>query len=110
MGDTDTVRTAAEGSAHEGEGPGIHADSGIPAGLLAGLVVVLLAAAGIVARYYVTSLYWVSFFVAHRQARITRGEMFAYIGVPNAVWVFMPAFGLYVSIRLILEGSYGVLG
>ena len=250
MGDTDIDHTAAEGSAHEGEGPGINAGPGIPAGLLAGLVVVLLAAAGIVARYrihgdvngihclfsvffslnllicyweaclllrrdyiekrvvywrrrqretgrapaleflstrvppgrilsptvwadawatystidpayadrrsfgftadigngfvtpiptlilyaayttgfvpavlagllgamlfwqwvYVTSLYWVSFFVAHRQARITRGEMFAYIGVPNAVWVFIPAFGLYVSIRLILEGNYGVLG
>lgn len=59
---------------------------------------------------YVTSLYWVSYFVAHRQARIRRGELFAYIAVPNAVWVLIPAFGLYVSIRLILEGNYGVLG
>lgn len=59
---------------------------------------------------YVTSLYWVSFIVAHRQAQITRGEMFIYIAVPNAVWVLIPAFGLYVSLRLILEGNYGVLG
>ena len=59
---------------------------------------------------YVSSLYWVSFFVAGRQRHITRGELHTYVVAPNAVWVFIPAFGLYVSARLILEGNYGVLG
>ena len=77
----------------------------VPA-VLAGIVGVMLFWQWV----YVTSLYWVSFIVAHRQAHITRGELFTYIAVPNAVWVLIPAFGLYVSIRLIVEGNYGVLG
>ena len=59
---------------------------------------------------YVSSLYWVSFFVAGRQAHVSRGDLYRYVVVPNAVWVFVPAFGLYVSVRLILDGNYGVLG
>ena len=59
---------------------------------------------------YVSSLYWVSFFVAGRQALITKGEFLVYVGAPNAFWVLCPAFGLYVSVRLILDGNYSVLG
>ena len=59
---------------------------------------------------YVSSLYWVSFFVAGRQRHITKGELYTYVVAPNAVWVFIPAFGLYVSVRLILDGNYAVLG
>ena len=59
---------------------------------------------------YVSSMYWVSFFVAGRQAHVSRGELYRYVVAPNAVWVFVPAFGLYVSVRLILDGNYGVLG
>ena len=36
---------------------------------------------------YVTSVYWVSFFVARWQGRITRGEMYTYIGAMHAPWV-----------------------
>ena len=59
---------------------------------------------------YLSSLYWVSFFVAGSHTRITRGELYAYLVGPNAIWVFIPMFGLYVSVRLILDGSYSVLG
>lgn len=59
---------------------------------------------------YVSSLYWVSFFVAGRQKHITTGELYTYVVTLNAVWVLVPAFGLYVSLRLILDGNYGVLG
>ena len=59
---------------------------------------------------YVSSLYWVSFFVAGKQGHLTTRELFVYVLGLNAVWVFIPMFGLYVSIRLILDGSYGVLG
>ena len=55
-------------------------------------------------------MYWVSFFVAERQTRITRGELYTYVVALNAFWVLIPAFGLYVSVRLILDGNYGVLG
>lgn len=59
---------------------------------------------------YVSSLYWVSFFVAQRQGHVTRRELYTYIFALNAVWVLVPAFGLYVSVRLILDGNYGLLG
>ena len=59
---------------------------------------------------YVTSVYWVSFFVAKRQSLITRNEMYTYIGAMNAPWVLCALLGLYVSVRLILDGNYGVLG
>ena len=59
---------------------------------------------------YVSSLYWVSFFVAGSRAHITRGEFYIYVGATNAFWVICPLLGLYVSVRLILDGAYGVLG
>ena len=59
---------------------------------------------------YVTSVYWASFFVAGRHRRISRGDLYAYIGAMNAPWVLFALLGLYVSVRLILDGSYGVLG
>ena len=59
---------------------------------------------------YVTSVYWVSFFVAGRQRQITRGELYTYIGAMNAPWVLFALLAWYVSLRLILDGNYGVLG
>ena len=59
---------------------------------------------------YVSSLYWVSYFVAGRQAHVARREVYIYVGVLNAAWVLFGVFGLYVSICIILEGDYGVLG
>ncbi len=59
---------------------------------------------------YMTSVYLVSFFVANRQARISRGELYTYILAMNAPWILCPLLGLYVSVRLILDGDYSVLG
>ncbi len=59
---------------------------------------------------YMTSVYLVSFFVANRQTRISRGELYVYILAMNSPWVLCPLLGLYVSIRLILDGDYSVLG
>lgn len=59
---------------------------------------------------YVTSVYWVSFFVAKRQSHISLGEVYFFILTLNAYWVLSALLGLYVSIRLIVDGNYGVLG
>ncbi len=59
---------------------------------------------------YVTSVYLVSFFVVKRHVHITRGEMYGYILAMNSPWVLFALLGLYVSVRLILDGNYGVLG
>lgn len=59
---------------------------------------------------YVSSLYWVSFLVSGHQHRLGRREMYAYVFWPNAAWILFPLLGLYVSVRLIIDGHYGVLG
>ena len=59
---------------------------------------------------YASSLYLVSFFVAGRQTELTRVQLFASLLLPNAFWVLVPMLGLYLSVRLILDGNYAVLG
>ena len=59
---------------------------------------------------YVSSLYWVSFLITGRQHRISKRDVYVYVFSPNAVWIAFPILGLYVSARLIIDGSYGILG
>ena len=59
---------------------------------------------------YATSVYLASFFVARRHIHLTRGEIYGYILAMNSPWVLCALVGLYVSVRLILDGDYGVLG
>jgi len=59
---------------------------------------------------YATSLYCVSFFVAERQTRISRLETFTFIIGINSFWVLCALLGLYVSVRLIMDGNYSILG
>ena len=59
---------------------------------------------------YATSVYLVSFFVAGRQRLIGKRDVYIYIWALNCPWVLFPLLGLYVSIRLIVDGDYGVLG
>lgn len=59
---------------------------------------------------YASSLYLVSFFVGRKRNLITARELYVYILSLNAVWILIPIVGLYLSIRLILDGDYSVLG
>lgn len=59
---------------------------------------------------YGASVYLVSFFVAGRQARISRRELYTWILTPNSPWMAGGLLGVYVSIRLITDGDYRVLG
>ena len=59
---------------------------------------------------YGASVYLISFFVAGRQRRISRQELYTYIVAPNSPWMAGGLLGLYVSIRLITDGDYSVLG
>ncbi len=59
---------------------------------------------------YGTALYWVSFFLAKRHTRLGRRDICIYIWALNSPWMLFALLGLYVSIRLIADGSYGVLG
>ncbi|MXW92670.1 MAG: hypothetical protein F4114_00590 [Rhodospirillaceae bacterium] len=60
--------------------------------------------------WYATLVYWIGFFGAGRQSRIGRKDRYIYIWAPNTPWVLFSLLGLYVSIRLIVDGDYGVLG
>ena len=59
---------------------------------------------------YVTSVYITSFFITGRHRLIDRKEILIYIWVPNLFWILLPIYGFYVSVRLILDGSYVALG
>ena len=59
---------------------------------------------------YMTSVYWTSFFVAKRHVNIPRRDLYLYILGTNAPWFLCPLLGLFVSIRLILDGNYSMLG
>ena len=59
---------------------------------------------------YATAAYWCSFFLAKRQERISRRDLYIYIWALNAPWFLFALLGLYVSIDLIVNGDYGVLG
>ncbi len=59
---------------------------------------------------YGASVYLISFFVAGRQRRISRQELYTYIVAPNSPWMAGGLLGVYVSIRLITDGDYSVLG
>lgn len=59
---------------------------------------------------YMTSVYWTSFFVAKRHHEISKRDLFLYILGTNAPWFLCPLLGLVVSVRLIVDGNYSVLG
>ncbi|MCY3557124.1 MAG: hypothetical protein OXH13_00570 [Chloroflexi bacterium] len=59
---------------------------------------------------YASSLYLVSFFVGQKRQLLTARDFYIYLLGPNAVWILIPIVGIYVSIRLILDGDYAVLG
>lgn len=77
------------------------------------LPVLFAGVLGVIVFWQITNgalVYWVSFFVAHRQSRISRGELYVYIGATNAFWVLGGLLAVYVSIRLLVDGDYRVLG
>ena len=58
---------------------------------------------------YSASVYWLSFFVSGGHRHISRSDVVAYVWLPNAPWVLASMVGVYVSIRLIVDGNYSVL-
>lgn len=59
---------------------------------------------------YNTTLYFVSFFLVGRHRLISLKDNLLYIAGTNAPWILFSLLGIYVSIRLILDNSYSVLG
>ena len=59
---------------------------------------------------YVSSLYAVSVWVAGTHEPLPRATRWLFVWGPNAVWIVVPLLGLFVSARLILDGTYGIVG
>ena len=60
--------------------------------------------------FYLTFLYWVSFFVNKRHQRLVGKELLMFIIGTNAPWFVVPAIGLYTAVTLILTNNYSILG
>jgi hypothetical protein len=58
--------------------------------------------------FYGTSVYFFQFFNNGRHKGHTVRDILLFVGVSNLLWFVFPLWGLLTSIRLILEGSYGV--
>lgn len=55
-------------------------------------------------------VYWVSFLSSRRQKLISKVDIYIYIWEATVVWVLFGLLGLYVSIRLIIDDDYAILG
>ena len=59
--------------------------------------------------FYMTTAYFVSFFVAKRHEQLSRTDLLVYIVLLNSPWLLFPLFGLYASFHLVVDGNYSVL-
>ena len=79
---------------------------GYPSARIAGIIGLMMSWQWV----YMTSTYLVSFFVARRQTLLSRRDMYIYIVAINSFWILCALLGLYVSIALVVNGDYSVLG
>ena len=61
-------------------------------------------------QFYGTAVYFFSYYVAKRHRLIRPLDFVMFVLLPNLSWLLFPALGIYVSLRLIFDGTYGVLG
>lgn len=58
--------------------------------------------------FYMTTAYYVSFFVAKRHLQLRRSDLLIYIVLMNSPWVLAPLLGLYASFHLVIDGDYRI--
>ncbi len=59
---------------------------------------------------YGTKLYWLSFFGSGSHNKLTRKDLLIYIVLLNTPWILFPLFGMIISIRLIIDNNYAIIG
>ena len=57
-----------------------------------------------------TILYSASFYVSEHYKSVSASDAFLFIWVVNGGWILCAVLGFYVSVKLILDQNYGVLG
>ncbi len=60
-------------------------------------------------KFYGTCLYFFTYLFNRRYQGHRLGSVIAMVGGTNGVWLFFPAIGLYVCLRLILENRFDVI-
>jgi hypothetical protein len=58
--------------------------------------------------FYGTAVYFFQFFHNGRHKGHSVRDLLLFVGITNVTWLVFPLWGLWSSIQLILEGSYGV--
>lgn len=59
---------------------------------------------------YLSSLYMLAYYVGEHHVSIRKVDRWLWVWGPNALWILVPLFGLWLSVRLIVDGTYGVVG
>lgn len=60
-------------------------------------------------KFYCTCLYFFTYLFNKRYEGHRLGSLLATVGGTNGAWLVFPAVGIYVCLRLILEGSFDVI-
>jgi uncharacterized protein YqgC (DUF456 family) len=60
-------------------------------------------------KFYGTLLYFFTYLFNRRYAGQRLANVLAFVGGINGIWLVFPAVGLYVCVRLLLEGRFDVL-
>jgi hypothetical protein len=60
-------------------------------------------------KFYGTCLYFFSYFFNRRYRGHRLVGLLAMVGGTNGIWLVFPAMGIYVCLRLILDGSFDVI-
>ena len=77
--------------------------------IMSPVVLGLLGALIFYQKLYCTCLYFFSYFFNRRYEGHRVGQLLAVVGGSNGVWLVFPAIGLYVCVRLILDGSFAII-
>jgi hypothetical protein len=60
-------------------------------------------------KFYGTLLYFFSYVFNRRYEGHSRASVWTFVGGVNGIWLLLPGLGLYVCLRLILDGGFDVL-
>jgi hypothetical protein len=58
--------------------------------------------------FYGTAVYFFQFFNNGRHHGHSARDLLLFVGISNSMWFVFPVWGLYASIQMILDGSYGI--
>jgi len=82
---------------------------GMTAGYVSPVVLGLVGALLFYQKLYCTVLYFFQYLFNRRYEGHSLSSVLAVVGGSNGIWIVFPAVGLYVCVRLVLEGRYDLI-